>query len=119
MGALWMSALARQYPQIRFVTMSPGGTNGTEGLNDLPPVKRFVLRGMFRLMLLLGKMHRLETGAKRYVDGLLDKSYKSGVIYASKVGVTGPVVDQSTIFADLKNVAFQNNANEAIHRFIK
>jgi len=29
------------------------------------------------------------------------------------------VVDQSTFFTVLKNTTFQDNANEAIHRFIK
>ena len=27
--------------------------------------------------------------------------------------------DQSTFYTDLKNTTFQENANEAIHRFIK
>ena len=31
----------------------------------------------------------------------------------------GDMVDQSTFFTDLKNTSFQDNANEAIHRFIK
>jgi nucleoside-diphosphate-sugar epimerase len=29
-GALWMASLARQHPGIRFITMSPGNTVGTE-----------------------------------------------------------------------------------------
>jgi hypothetical protein len=29
------------------------------------------------------------------------------------------MVDQSTFFTSLKNASFQDNANEAIHRFIK
>jgi len=29
------------------------------------------------------------------------------------------VVDQSTFYTDLKNTAFQDNADKAIHRFIK
>jgi NAD(P)-dependent dehydrogenase (short-subunit alcohol dehydrogenase family) len=118
MAALWMSSIARKYPDIRFVTMSPGGTFGTEGFNTLSPVKRFMFKGIFKVLLLLGKAHRLEVGTKRYVDGLQDESYKSGVFYGSKSGVTGPIVDQGTIFDDLNNKIFQDNANEAIHRFI-
>ena len=73
-----------------------------------------------RLMPLFGLMHKLEIGAKRFVDGINDESYKSGVFYGSKASVlTGPVIDQSIIFADLKNETYQDNANEAIHRFIR
>jgi hypothetical protein len=65
-------------------------------------------------------VHKPEKGAKRFVDGINDDAFKSGVFYASKAGkLTGPVIDQSTIFADLNNFTYQNNANAAIHRFIK
>jgi hypothetical protein len=68
---------------------------------------------------MFGLLHKLEVGAKRFVDGLNNESYKSGVFYGSKAPVlTGPVVDQGTIFDDLNNKTFQDNANEAIHRFI-
>jgi len=118
-AAMWMSAVARQNPDIRFVTMSPGGTNGTEVMNDLPPVMRFMFKHVgTRLMPLFGLMHDLEVGARRYVDGLNDESFKSGVFYGSKKNITGPLVDQGTIFADLNNETFQDNANKAIRRFI-
>ena len=64
-------------------------------------------------------VHKLEVGVKRLVDGISDERYKSGVFYASKEGkLSGDVVDQSTFFTDLKNTAFQDNADKAIHRFI-
>ncbi|TQV87778.1 SDR family NAD(P)-dependent oxidoreductase [Aliikangiella coralliicola] len=119
MAALWMSSIARQYPEIRFVTMSPGATTGTEGFNTLSPVKQYIMKGMMRVMLLLGKVHKLEVGAKRFVDGVQNESFKSGVFYASKSGLTGPIADQGTIFSDLNSEIFQDNANAAIHRFIK
>jgi NAD(P)-dependent dehydrogenase (short-subunit alcohol dehydrogenase family) len=119
MAALWMSTMARKYPDIRFITMSPGATAGTEVMSKLPAAKRIMFQAMFKVMLLIGKVHKLEVGAKRFVDGLQDESYKSGIFYASKSGVTGPIVDQATIFDDLNNHSFQDNANEAIHRFIK
>ena len=120
MAALWMSSLARKHPNIRFVTMSPGGTSGTDIMDNLPPVMKFMFKHIgLRLMPLMGMMHGLETGANRFVDGLNNKAYKSGVFYASKKPVlTGPVVDQATIFDDLRNERFQDNAYEAIHRFI-
>ena len=119
MAALWMSSIARQHPDIRFITMSPGATTGTEGFNTLSPVKQYVMKGMMKVMLWLGKVHKLEVGAQRYVDGLFNSSYKSGGFYASQAGLTGPIGDQGLLFADLNNETFQDNANEAIHRFIK
>ncbi|KGJ87494.1 hypothetical protein ND16A_2877 [Thalassotalea sp. ND16A] len=32
------------------------------------PVDGLVMKGMMRIMLLLGKVHKLEVGAKRFVD---------------------------------------------------
>ena len=66
-----------------------------------------------------GMVHKLEVGAKRFVDGISDERYKSGVFYASNEGIlSGDLVDQSTFFTDLRNTAFQDNADKAIHRFI-
>lgn len=119
MAAMWMSSIARDYPQIRFVTMSPGATTGTEGFNTLSPLKQYMMKSMMRLMLMLGKVHKLEVGAKRFVDALVDSnSYKSGVFYASKKGLTGEVAEQGQLFADLNNQVFQDNAKAAIQRFI-
>ncbi len=65
-------------------------------------------------------VHKLEVGAKRFVDAISDERYKSSVFYASKEGkLSGDMVDQSTFFTDLKNTSFQDNANEAIYHFIK
>ncbi len=119
MAALWMSSMARKHAGIRFITMSPGATTGTEALNKVPFLKKVMFSTMFRVMLMLGKVHRLEVGAKRYVDGLYDEAYKSGVFYASKKGVTGPVIDQGELFADLHDERIQDNAHEAIRGFIK
>lgn len=120
-AALWMSSLARKHPEIRIITISPGGTSGTEVMNDLPPLMKFMFKQIgLRLMPLFGLMHKLEVGAKRFVDVLYDKSFKSGTFYGSKKPVlTGPLVDQGTIFSDLNNEKIQDNADEAIHNFIK
>ncbi len=119
-AALWMSSLARQYPDVRLVTVSPGSTSGTNGGEDLAPLMKFIFTRVGPVLLpLFGLMHKVEQGAKRYVDVLNNESYKSGVFYASKAPtLTGPLVDQGMIFADLNNKLFQDNANEAIHRFI-
>jgi len=121
MAALWTASEARKNPGLRVLTVSPGSTSGTAVMEDLPPVMKFMFKHIgSRMMPLFGLSHQLHVGAKRYVDGLNDEAYQSGVSYASKAPtLTGPMVDQSTIFADLGNEQFQDNANEAIHRFIK
>ena len=71
-------------------------------------------------MPLMGMAHSLETGAKRFVDGITNEALKSGVFYGSKANVlTGALIEQSNLFPDLKNESYQDNANEAIHRFIR
>lgn len=120
-GTMWMNSMARKNPKIKFVTVSPGATSGTEVMNDLPLLKRFMFKHiMFPLVMpLMGMSHKLEKGAKRFVDGINNDTLKSGVFYGSKGGkLTGELVDQSQLFSDLNNESFQDNANEAIHRYI-
>lgn len=102
-GTHWMASMARQHPHIRFVTMSPGGTAGTNGMDDLPFLKKVFFKYIGgTLMPLPGMMHSVEKGAKRYVDGLLNPRFESGHFYASRAGYpTGPVVDQVTLDGDL------------------
>ncbi len=116
MAALWMSAMARQHKHIRFVTMSPGATAGTDGFNTLSPVKRFVMKSMMKMMLMIGKVHGVEVGAKRFVDAMLDTSYKTGGFYASEKGLTGKIGEQSKLFEDLANTKYQDNAYAAIQK---
>jgi NAD(P)-dependent dehydrogenase (short-subunit alcohol dehydrogenase family) len=115
-GALWMAYLARQHPDRRFITVSPGNTSGTEGPNDLSLPLRLAAR---YVMPYLGISHKPDVGARRLVDGVTDPTLSSGVFYASAANkLTGPLVDQADIFPDLANPSFQDHANEAIHRFI-
>jgi NAD(P)-dependent dehydrogenase (short-subunit alcohol dehydrogenase family) len=115
-GVLWMAHLARQYPDLRFITVSPGNTTGTEAAAGAAPPLRFVAK---RIMPRLPISHSLDVGAKRLVDGVTDPKLSSGVFYASAAGkLKGPMVDQTDIFPDFANPSFQDNANEAIHRFI-
>ena len=122
-GTMWMLSMARKYPDLKFVVMSPGNTKGTQAPDNLPPPMRFMLKYVMMPIvfpLIGGMVHKLEVGAKRFVDAISEERYKSGVFYASKQGkLSGEMVDQSTFFTDLKNMSFQDNANEAIHRFIK
>ncbi len=120
-AALWMSSQAIKNPDIRFITMSPGGTKGTSVMDDLTGIQKFMFKYVMMpiVMPMMGMAHSLETGAKRFVDGISNKSFKSGVFYGSKKNViTGPIVDQSEFFSDLNNAAFQDNAAKAIYMFI-
>ena len=115
-GALWMAHLARQYPDRRFITVSPGATTGTQASKDIALPLRVAAK---YVMPALGISHKLDVGAKRLVDGVTDPTLSSGVFYASAANkLSGPLVDQTDIFPDLANPSFQDHANEAIHRFI-
>jgi len=120
---LWTLSMARKYPDLKFVVISPGNTGGTNAPESLPPFMKFMVKNLMMPIVfpLIGEMvHPLEVGARRFVDGLTDERYKSGVFYASKEGkLSGDLVDQSSFYMDLKNTSFQDNAYEAIHRFIQ
>ena len=116
LGILWMASLARQYPDRKFVSVSPGNTTGTHAPDDLALPFRMAAK---YVMPHLGISHKLDVGAKRLVDGVTDSTLSSGVFYASAAGkMKGPLVNQTAIFPDLANPSFQDHANEAIHRFV-
>jgi NAD(P)-dependent dehydrogenase (short-subunit alcohol dehydrogenase family) len=120
-GAMWMAALARHHTNLRLITMSPGNTRGTAISRSYPLPLRVMMRAVLMPLLfpLLGLVHHLDQGAKRLVDALDDDTLHTGVFYGSKADkLIGPVIDQSKIFSDLANTAFQDNANEAVHRFL-
>ena len=119
MASLWMSSMARKHADIRFITMSPGATTGTEGFNTLSPIRQYVMKSMMRMMLLLGRVHKVEIGAQRYMDGLFNPNYRSGGFYASKKGLTGSVGEQGVMFSEFNNEVFQDNAYQAIQNFIR
>ena len=115
-GALWMGYLARQHAERRFITVSPGATTGTQAADCLALPLRVASKYVLPA---LGISHKLDAGSKRIVDGVTDPALSSGAFYASAANkLKGPMVDQATIVPDLANPSFQDNANEAIHRFI-
>jgi len=120
-GTMWMFSMSRKYPDLKFVVISPGNTDGTKAPDNFSPVMKFMLKKIMMPIVLpmLGMVNKLEVGTKRLVDGISEDQFKSGIFYASKKGkITGEVVDQGTFFTDLKNTTFQDNADKAIHRFI-
>jgi len=121
MGALWMSSAARKHPNMRLLTMSPGATAGTEAVNNItPPVKKFMFKTILTMMAALGRFNKLEAGAARLVDALINtEAYQSGAFYASASGMAGEVGDQSPMNPWLSREDVQDNAYEALHCFIK
>lgn len=122
MAALWMSAQARKYSGIRFITMSPGATNGTSVMDDMSGIQKIMFKYIMMpiVMPLAGMVHGLETGAKRFVDGIEDTSLTNGAFYASKSNKpTGTTSNQNAFLSDFDNTEYQNNVDEAIHGFIK
>jgi NAD(P)-dependent dehydrogenase (short-subunit alcohol dehydrogenase family) len=87
-GTLWMSAMARQHSDMRFVTISPGASQGTNATSNVSKSKAVFYKVAMKLMSFVGKAHGVKDGAKRYVDVLTDEeTYKSGVFYGSIKGV--------------------------------
>jgi len=120
-GTLWMSHVARRYPALRILTISPGGTKGTQAANSQPAPIRVFYNYIFLPILgpILGLVHSLETGAARIVNGLFNDSLLSGHFYACKADtLTGPMVDQQVIMPDLGDQALQRMASEAIYRVL-
>src|ERR1700750_280930 len=114
-GALWMGSLARQYPDHRFITVSPGNTTGTGAASALPLPMRVAAK---YVMPALGLAHKLDVGAKRLADGVTDPTLSSGVFYASPANkLTGPLVNQAEILPGGGNPSFQDNAKQAITPF--
>ena len=115
MGALWASAMARKNTGVKFITISPGGTSGTDVMNNMPLVARLLVKHVaHKVMPFFGLMHPLDVGAQRYLDGLHNPVYKDGVFYGSKEPIiTGPLIDQANIFSDLADKSIQDKADKA------
>jgi hypothetical protein len=121
LGALWMAALARRHPELRLLTVSPGNTSGTEAARDMPaPVRVFITKFFYPVVApRLHLAHKVDVGAAHLVDGVNNPKLRSGVFYASPKGkVVGPLTDQSEATPAFSDPKIQDNAVQAIHRFI-
>jgi NAD(P)-dependent dehydrogenase (short-subunit alcohol dehydrogenase family) len=122
LGVLWMAALARSHPELRLLTVSPGNTAGTEAARDMPaPVRVFITKFFYPVLApRLHLAHKLEKGAAQLVDGVSNPKLRSGVFYASPKGkVVGPLTDQGAATPAFRDPKIQDNAVQAIHRFIR
>ncbi|CAB9512471.1 short chain dehydrogenase [Seminavis robusta] len=104
-GTLYFSGFGRAHPETYTVTVSPGGTAGTEFLSNNSdafggPFVAFLAKYVvIPVLLLTGFFHKLEVGAKRYVDAVVGKEngfeFETGTFVASKRGVSGSLSDQA------------------------
>ena len=118
-GTLWISAMARKYPNIKFVSISPGATSGTAAADNAAPMIKFMFKYIMMpiVMPLRGMVHKVDKGAERFVNVLKDDSpYQDGGFYAStEQKVVGQVVNQFSIYPALANKSYQDNAYQAVH----
>jgi hypothetical protein len=85
-----------EHSRLRFITMSPGNTAGTQALRDLPPPMRVLAQRVLMPCIAPapGVAHKLEEGAQRLLTAVTDPALLSGAFYASKVAaLAGPVAD--------------------------
>ena len=119
MGAMWALSMARKHPDMRFMAVEPGMARGTKGTAELPFFQRVTMEAAMWVMQTLGRAHSVDAGAKRYCDVLTDEqTYKTGVFYGSKKGLTGEMGDQVVHLEIIGNETAQDNANTVIHSFL-
>lgn len=116
LATLWMSSISRKFKNIRFVSVSPGTTYGTKISKKPLSIKKFIF---CKILLSLNLMHKLDIGAKRYIDVLFNKSFRSGFFYGSPPGrSTGILVEQNKFYENLNNKKHQDNAETVVNFFI-
>ena len=102
LAALYFAALSRQRREWHTLVVSPGGTMGTAIMDQAgAPLFLRIFPSLLKVLIeLLGIVHSVEVGAKRYVDAVVgnwNDRFESGTFVASTRLVTGQVCDQSTL----------------------
>ncbi|MDX2360869.1 MAG: SDR family NAD(P)-dependent oxidoreductase [Crocinitomicaceae bacterium] len=121
-GTLWISSMSRKFPNIKFVSVSPGATSGTEVADNVPTMVKIMFKYLMMpiILPLRGMVHKVDKGAARFVNALNNDQFQTGGFYASEESkVTGQVVDQFKIFPTMANKAYQDNAYAALHEFVR
>lgn len=123
LGVLWTSSMARerQADNFRFVSVSPGATEGTNIAKDFPLKTKILYCALAPIMRFFGMSHDTDHGAKRYLDVVYEtEKYDNGVFYGSvESKFTGDLVPQLDMFEALGNETYQDNAKVAIRKFLK
>ena len=131
LSTLYMSAWARAHPEVFVMTVSPGGTKGTDFIkqDSVPAVMTFMFPIVMKVLGRFGVFHNLDVGAKRYVDAVTgegafeDAAFaKSGDFIASKRdSPSGPMIEQTKQFKHGKqyaNIKKQDARYAALNEFL-
>lgn len=118
-AVLYFAEWARQNEDYKVLVVSPGGTAGTAVYagEATPAYLRLGMPVMMPLMKVLGIMHPVEDGSKRYIEAFTGMTeYSSGSFLASRWAITGKMSDQMLLssgkqYADVKK---QKAAYEAL-----
>jgi len=91
-GQMYFSHMAKEYPDIHFMTISPGAIEGSDGKgtgfanNAFPPLNVMMKHTPY-LFGWIGVTHKITPGVERFMDGVLlgdESKYKSGAMVMSK-----------------------------------
>ena len=126
-GGLWLSALAKERPDVYFVTVSPGGVGTTDIYNDMPQPLPCLMKNCLCVFACLRAVHTVEVGAARYVQAISNPKFKdafpSGAVVASPstccpcwLGASGPLTDQSKYNWRYGDDALQKEAAAAVRQ---
>ncbi len=116
-GMLALNALSRRHAGLTVVHVSPGATAGTEVArkgnreSGMPMYMRTMLTSMSGFMLLLGFMHPLSTGARRFTDVVAHpQDYEANGFYASawRAATTGAVAEQRALVPGMGDPAVED-----------
>lgn len=108
LGALWVQKLAKiSNKNFEIIWFSPGLTYGTNGLNSMTPVKKWVMENVgFQLMRLIGKAQSPSDGGRKFADAIKGSIGKDGdVLGAPEKQTLGKITDQIPMNKSLSNQA--------------
>ncbi|AZQ65374.1 SDR family NAD(P)-dependent oxidoreductase [Flammeovirga pectinis] len=109
MSGLLIQELAEQDLEHEYIWFSPGLTAGTNGLVNVPTVKRIIFERVgFPMMKLFGMAQGPKEAAQKYADCLDGKYGQSGDLIGAPEGKTiGRLVDQKPMNTGLSNHSFR------------
>lgn len=104
-GGLYFSALAREQPQIYFVSISPGGCGETDVYADAPQPMAFLMSLTIVKWIAsrLGVVHSASAAAARYIRAATDAGFPSKFQSGAVVG--GPYFRIADASGELRNQA--------------
>lgn len=122
LATLYFAEYARLHPKYQVLTVSPGGTLGTNALENLPWIFRWIVRFLWTIAYYCGRFQELEAGAEKYVDAVIGgcDHYPSGTFLACSVDLAGPLCDQAQFksaeqYSDTKR---QTAAFQALQKYV-